>query len=189
MRRCFSLVTAVLFCSVMPTHAQQKWGSLTGKVTLDGDIPAAVNLIPQMMKNGNANDCLAAPANQKVGQVWTVDPKTKGVANVFVFLKANKGQAFPIQPVDKVRKQPAVIDQPFCAFLPHVIAHYPSYFDGEKQVPTGEKFIVKNSAKIAHNVKGTASSKSPHKSFNFIVTAGQELEVELKPQPNPFPLE
>ena len=46
-----------------------------------------------------------------------------------------------------------VLDQPCCAFEPHVLVVYPSYFDGKKIDLTGQVLLVKNDAKFNHNTK------------------------------------
>src|SRR5262249_19695053 len=59
-------------------------------------------------------------------------------------------------------KEPVVVDQPHCAFLPHSVVLFPEYVDPKtkKKVPTGQTFIIKNDAERAHNTKvdgGTAN--------------------------------
>jgi hypothetical protein len=197
MRRFFSLAL-VFSLSVVPCQAQQKeivkaagWGSLTGKVTFDGDLPPVVSFIPEINKLMNNEDkacCNAAPANQKVKPTWTIDPKTKGVANVAVWIKPPPGMVFPIHKDDQVRKDTVVVDQPFCAFVPHAVALFPEYHDGTKMVATGQKFIVKNSAIVAHNVRGTTQIKY-NEPFNINMPSKTEKEFSFKPQPLPITLQ
>src|SRR5437762_11405085 len=109
MRRCILLAGAMAILGV-PAFGQQKaimkhdgWGSVSGRVTYDGDPPVPESLVPEILKLMNAQDkacCKAGPANQKVRQNWVVDPKSKGVANVIVFIKPPKGTVFPIHKDD-----------------------------------------------------------------------------------------
>ena len=49
---------------------------------------------------------------------WIVDPATKGVANAVVYLKFASPPKYNF--ADTGRGKDVVIDQPFCAFKPHV---------------------------------------------------------------------
>lgn len=185
---------AMLFVA-LPARGQEKeilkttaWGSLTGKVTFDGDLPKPASLVPQILKLMDPVDracCNAAPAKQKLDPTWVIDPKTKGVANVVVWVKAPEGKVLPIHFMDKKRKDTVVLDQPFCAFVPHVTALYPAYHNGKEMVPTGQKFLVKNSAIVSHNVRGTAK-QGFNESFNINMPAKTEREFSFKPQPIPI---
>lgn len=178
-----------------PTWAQEKkelatkgWGSLEGKIVLVGKVPALADLTDKMKAHADAACCLAGKAGEKVEQTWVIDAKTKGVGNVFIYLKADAGTYFPIHPKEKTRTKPAEIDQPNCAFVPHVVAHFPSFYDGAKMVSTGEKFIVKNSATVTHNARGIGDPlKNP--GFNINLPAGKSLAVDLKPQRLPLMLQ
>src|SRR5581483_7554242 len=77
---------------------------------------------------------------------WVVDPKTKGVRWVFVWLVPEKGGSpLPVNPALKdIKNKDVVIDQPTCKFEPHAL--------GMRQ---GQELIAKNSAAIAHNVHWT----------------------------------
>lgn len=167
---------------LLPTKG---WGSLSGKVTLDGAIPPVEDFTPLINKSDDKPCCIKAPMDQKVSQRWIVDEKTKAVMNVAVWIKPPAGSYFPIEEKDKVRKETVTIDQPFCAFLPHAVALYPSYFDGKKQVPTGQKLVVKNSAKCPHNIRGTTQLKF-NRAFNSNMPPGSELEFVFTPQPLPI---
>src|ERR1700691_4819736 len=76
------------------------WGSLSGKVTLDGKIPDIVDLVPKMKTHADSACCLAPAAKpaEKIETTWVVDPKTKAVANVIVWIKPPKDAYFPLPP-------------------------------------------------------------------------------------------
>jgi hypothetical protein len=194
-----SLLLALVFAvCVLPCRGQEKevlqttgWGSLSGKVTFDGDLPEVVSLVPEIQKLDNPVDkacCMAAPAKQRVKPNWTIDAKTKGIANVAVWIKPPAGKVFPIHDMDKKRKDTVVLDQPFCSFVPHMVALYPDYHNGKELVPTGQKFIIKNSSIVSHNVRSTVNLKF-NEAFNVNQPAKSEREFALKPQPLPITLQ
>jgi hypothetical protein len=199
MRRILSVATAVtllgLFLNTNSGRGQEEkkvllpttgWGSLTGKVTLgkDSKFPAVLDLVPAMKAKDPAC-CLAAAAKpgEKVDQTWIVDAKTRAIANVVVWIKAPMGNYFPIADQFKKRKDAVVIDQPHCAFLPRVSAINPSYYDGAKDVPTGQPVVIKNSAVCPHNIRALGHpDRNP--GFNKTLPPKTELEVTdtFKPQ-------
>ena len=79
--RQFTLLTVAFCLSVLPLHAQDKtilktagWGSLSGTVTFEGELPKPESLVPEINKLMNPDDkkcCNAAPANQKIRPNWT----------------------------------------------------------------------------------------------------------------------
>src|SRR6266436_1211330 len=130
-------------------------GTLKGTITFDRTRPAQTAI--KMEKDPD----YCRKTDPKKLQVWEVGPN-KGVANIVVWLRAPKGRCFKIPDDMKQWKgEPVKIDQPHCAFEPRVVALYPSYFDAQakEQKPTGQKFVVANSApKITHNTNATPSS-------------------------------
>jgi len=121
------------------------WGSLKGKVTLTGGVPKEAaeqdkSIKEQIEKHKDRDHCLAADASEeeKSQQHWRVG-KDGGLANVVVFLKPPDGTYFKIDAADQKPKDVA-IDQPHCAFLPHVVVLFPSYYD-----PKDKKIYVANS--------------------------------------------
>ena len=119
-----STVLIALFGFSLPAWGQDKkplastgWGSLSGKVTLDGKIPDRIDLTKKMSEHADKACCLAkdAKAIEKIDPTWLVDPKTKGIANVMVWIKAPPKSHFPIHEKLKVRKEEIIIDQPHCA--------------------------------------------------------------------------
>jgi hypothetical protein len=119
--------------------ADDTWATVKGQVVFAGkQVP-----VPEKAKVGNdAAFCL------KNGDIfdekWVVNPKNNGVRNVFVWLKPDsddKSARLPVHPDLKAPpKEPVVIDQPCCTFIPHVVA-----------LRVGQGLLVKNSAKIVHN--------------------------------------
>lgn len=167
------------------------WGSLTGKVTLKGDVPAVIDLTPIMGKHNDAKCCLDPKAKpiEKVDPKWIVDPKTKGVANVIVWIKAPKDTYFPTHEKLTKRKDTVTIDQPHCAFLPHVAIHNPVHYDDNgKLVESGQKLLFKNSAAVPHNVRVIANAKF-NPSSNESMQPKTEAAKKFNPQPLPIMLQ
>lgn len=174
------------------------YGSVYGKVTLVGDLPKPEDFVPLMMKHKDKACCLdeKAKPNEKRNQAWIVDPKTKGVANVVIWVRPPAGTYFEIHPKLKVRNGKVEIDQPHCAYLPYVTVHQPYYLDGAKLIPTGQELIIKNSAVVPHNVRAVGDSVN-NDGFNrnmaskSVMNVTKELtgEKQLKAQNTPIMLQ
>jgi hypothetical protein len=119
-------------------------GTVKGYVKYDGTPP---KLIPndKIKEHNDKATCLMGSDFEKSEQVWLVG-KDNGVANVLVYLTPPAGKIFDTKnpAVKKPFEHNAVLDQPHCAFIPHVLALYPA---------AGQKLEVKNSAPISHNTK------------------------------------
>ncbi len=204
MRRALSYAVAVALFALMfsaslglaqgdkKALASTGWGSLTGKVTYNGEPPAEVSLIDLMKKHNDKGCCLDPKAKpfEKIDPTWLVDKKTKGVANVMIWINAPVGTYLPSHEKLKVRKETVVIDQPHCAFLPRMAAFQPFHIDGGKQVATGQKMVIKNSAVVPHNIRATGHPLY-NPGFNNNLPPMTEIEVtdKLKPQKLPISLQ
>src|SRR5688572_2238374 len=91
------------------------WGSVSGTVTLVGPVP---NLPPIPI----------LPGGMVPNKLWVVDPKTKAVANVIVWVKPPKDTFFPIHQKYSRRKDDLVIETKGLLFEPRISACNPSYF-------------------------------------------------------------
>jgi hypothetical protein len=149
-------------------------GTLKGKVILDGDMPDFKMLAPLAANK----DCHAPKQDENVDQKWIVD-NNKGVRYAVVWLMPPKGTYFKLPEDLRTRKDPVVIDQPHCAFIPHVVSAFPQYFDSnsKKYQDTGEQFIVKNSARIQHNTKWAGKNKAG----NPTLSPGDQLVLTIDP--------
>ncbi len=139
-------------------------GVIKGKVVYEGTPPADVKEPPliaaiESLDNPADKQCcdvMASPL-EKREQTWIV--KKVGdeyrVANAVVFLRLvdKRKQYFPVKPERLDAAKVVKLTQPHCAFIPHVVGIFPQYFDaGAKELkPTKDKFLVTNTATIAHN--------------------------------------
>jgi hypothetical protein len=169
--------------------AVKETGTLKGKVTFKGD-KAALKLeemtktLQAEMGKKDADHCLKeAPKEQTEQQVWRI-AEDGGLANVVVYLKAPQGKFFSVDPEKAKFDKEKVLDQPHCAFVPHVSVLFPEARkeDGTRK-PTGQTFTIKNSAMMNHNtsIEGTT--------FNQIIDAGNKVTVDeanLKPSSKPI---
>jgi hypothetical protein len=126
------------------------WARLKGKVTFDGDPPELDDFRDSMAGNKDKAFCLKGDTEDPT---WIVG-KDKGVANVVVWVRPPKGQYFPIPDDLKKRTDVVKMDQPYCAFKPHGVVLFPSYWNPRtgSQERTGQVFKILNSAPIAHNI-------------------------------------
>lgn len=179
-------VAAVATIDVNPAHAQagkkaiegKSAGTIKGKVTLDGDAPAA-SKVKMDQSNKDLAHCMKGDTDDLT---WVVG-KDKGLANVVVYLKAPANSYFKVDMSKKTWKEEVVIDQPFCAFMPHVSVLFMEY-EGK---PTGQKMMIKNSAPIIHNSRYSGSSfKNPLK--NYTIPAGKSETPTPKVDTQPITL-
>ena len=119
-------------------------GVVKGLVSFDGTAPKAEKEpgIDKLDAKEKPN-CLAAKEPRcLLEQVWMVD-KNGGVANVVISLEPPSDKEYDIDAKvqDEFKKNPAKLDQPCCAYEPHVVALYAPH----------QQLLVKNSAPFAHN--------------------------------------
>jgi hypothetical protein len=159
---------------------------IKGKVVYDGTPPKGI-AIAAMQTHKDHAWCEMGSESEKINQTWLVDDK-KGVANVVVWLNPPAGKYFSVKAEDKKPPEFKAIDQPHCAFVPHVIALYPSYFSGKDLVKTGQKLKIKNTSKVEHNTKWTGDEIDVI-SKNFIIPKGEFKVQEFNYEKVPPPLE
>jgi hypothetical protein len=175
-------VTATSIMSFQPAAAIPD--TLEGRVVWKGELPEVEDLTPTIRKHADHKHLLLAPASELLDPKWRIDPATRGVANVVVFLKRPKNGVLPIQPIDRVRNEPIVLDTPFAAIRPYMSAFYPEWNDGANRGKTGQKLIVTNSAPVPHNLRFIGNPKFNPES-GVTLPPGKDNEKTLKPQPFP----
>lgn len=158
---------------LQPVEAKES-GTITGTVTFDGQPPVMTDL-SQVAGHGDNSHCIKGDIKD---QTWVVDPATNGVANVVVWVDPPKGSYFR-KPEKKTWADNITVDQPFCAFIPHVVVLYPETYDDAAKAltPTGQKLVVKNSAPILHNIR-VSGRDNPSRGGN--VQPGTQQEFSLR---------
>src|SRR5262249_24335063 len=113
------------------------WGTLKGQVTFGSNPPDAKVLVAKGKADKNPDVC--AVNEPIVSERLVVDPATKGVKNVIVFLR----RPTAVKPEVKEAAAKAVheFDQKNCIFKPRVLA-----------AMSGSKIVLKNSDNANHNV-------------------------------------
>lgn len=139
--RCIRSVLIVGLALLAPTFAlAQDFGKeLKGSVVFDGDkIPARE---PLKVDKDQAH-CLSK--GDILAEDWIVNPKNKGIKNVFIWLEAkNKDDAIPVHAdLKEIKQKEVMVDQPCCMFVPSMII-----------IRQGQTIVVKNSAPIQHNFR------------------------------------
>lgn len=144
-------------------------GTITGKIKLDGAIPAGAKL---KIDAGNKD---AGHCGKGDTEDLTWVGKDGGLGNVVVFLKPPAGSYFKVDMAKKSWTDKVEIDQPFCAFKPHVSVMFAEY-EGK---PTGQVLLVKNSAPILHNSR-VAGNQLRNPARNETLSAGASKEFKVK---------
>jgi hypothetical protein len=167
------------------------WATLEGQITFAGDLPENDKLA--ITKDQNVCECAEAVMRGETRlQTW-IGMKTDkgyGLANVVVFLRPPSGKHFNIH--DKYKNvagdeklKEVVLDQPFCAYDPHLVILYPSYSTGTKQEPSGQVFTIKNSAGVNHNTK-IAGAVNSYVSRTLVANGDAVKDVKLEPENGPL---
>jgi hypothetical protein len=123
--------------------------TIKGKVIFDGTPPTPGSYVEEMNKQQDKALCLAGDTKNPL---WMVGDD-KGVANVVVWVRAPEGHYLPTPQKDQAQTKKITMDQPHCAFEPHVVAIDPTFYDAasKKQKKTGAIFEVLNSSPVNHN--------------------------------------
>lgn len=152
---------AALAGALSMTDVQAQWGGIKGRVVLDGDLPTLAPLIAK--GDASAKDAAVCAVNAVPDETAVVDPETKGVANVVVYLRKKPSK---IHPSLKDPKAATVLyDQIGCKFVPHVIV-----------AQATQKVKVVSMDAVAHNTRGTPIKNM---GFNFLLSANDRTGVEV----------
>ncbi len=134
-----AFVAGSFFCfQSTQTVAQDAWGTLTGKVVVDGDAPK--NPLEDVEGSPDKPVCLVdgeVPADDNI-----LVGEEGALSDVLVTMYIDRGEEDP-KPhpsYDEAKEQSITIDNVKCRFVPHVLFVRP-----------GQKFVLKNSDAIGHN--------------------------------------
>lgn len=152
-------------------------GVIKGVVSFDGDAPKAEDE-PEIPRHEDAAICLAGGGIHVKKQLWLVD-KNKGVANVVIFIEPGDGREYRVDDKmkDWFKKNPSVIDQPFCQYTPHTAAVYADI----------QELKVTNTSKKNHNVRIKCPKQNPD-SDDIMVPNGKPVVRTFKNEIKPIRL-
>ncbi len=155
---------AVAVAVSFPGLASAQWGGIKGQVVLDGDIPTLKALV--VKGDQNAKDAAVCAVNGVPDEKIIVDPASKGIANVVIYLRKKPAKINP--EIAKPKEMTVVYDQVGCKFIPHIAL-----------VQVGQHVKVLNGDAVSHNTRN-AATKNP--GFNFIVTPNDRVGVNVTNQ-------
>jgi hypothetical protein len=125
---------------------------LTGTVKISGARPE-IEEEGAIQKYADKEKCLKGAGIHTKKQTWIIEEKDKGdgVANVVVWLEPGPGKKYAdVESKTKdMFKDPRVIDQPYCQYIPHVVGVYAGV----------QKLEIKSSPNLGHNVKFSSKAE------------------------------
>ncbi len=141
-------------------------GTIEGQIVLDGEIPK----LDAKVKKGDptARDAATCAAEEVPDESLVVDPASKGIANVVIYLR--KAPAGIPADLKASKEKELVVDQKGCRYFPHVLA-----------VRTDQKVRCISSDPVAHNVNISPFTNNPK---NFVIP-GNDKEGTLVDMPKP----
>lgn len=127
------------------------YGNLVGTVTYESDPPKMADIV----RGGDASvkDASVCSAHTIPDESLVVDPATKGIANVVIYLDKKPANIKPELAAPPT--EPVIFDQKGCRFLPHVLT-----------VRIGQPLLVISDDSIAHN---THTFPLRNTSFNGVI--------------------
>jgi hypothetical protein len=160
MKRIVGGLLAAGIMGLLLTQAAQA-GDVKGQVIFSGAVPKrpVINL---------TTDKAFCEKCEKGGQVlseeWVIDPKTKGLQNVVVFLTDAKDPLKTFGDLKALQAKPAVLDQPCCTFIPRLVV-----------LVDGQTLEAKNSSEVAHNTNISSQGGNPN--LNPSLPPGKSITV------------
>jgi plastocyanin len=151
--------SSLLLCSAalavpaaLPTAAQadEGYGTVKGRFVLEGDVPAPKVIVAK--GDAKVKDASVCAAQDLLDNSLVVDPKTKGIANVVVYLRSVDEIHPELEEIPAEQKE-VVFDQKNCVFKPHVLP-----------VRAGQTVVVKSDDPVPHNTH-THPFVNPERNF------------------------
>lgn len=164
------MVAGCLVASTSISFAAEKleWGNLSATFIYDGEPPERAVL--PITKD---RDFIKEPY---LDESLLVDPKSKGIGNVVLWLVVPKDAKAPAihESYDELEKRDAVMDVVKARIQPHVLTMW-----------TKQKLVMKQSDPIGHALKADPFS---NRVSSLIPAGGIQTETLTKPEPRPFPV-
>lgn len=147
----------------------QDGGSVTGTFVLKGEAP---KLKPKVEKGANVKDGQVCAVEEVPDETLIVDPATKGIKNVFIWVAKVDAKDLP-----KPKEATVTVDNKNCRFVPHCLI-----------ARTGQELVMLNSDAVAHNVH---TNPIRGKAINDLVAPNDKEGVKRpldKPELLPIPV-
>ena len=161
-RRVLSLFLSGAFVlAAVSGTAQAQWGSIKGKIVLDGDVPTLMALVKK--GDASAKDAAVCAKDGVPDESLIVDSASKGIANVVIYLRKKPAKINPALVAPANAK--VVYDQVGCKFIPHVAV-----------IQAGQTVNVLNGDAVAHNTRGNPLK---NQGFNFIVSPNDRVGIPV----------
>lgn len=167
---------AAQLAGAQESEVEPGYGDIAGQILFDG-VPPEPELV---IRKGDPNvkDAAVCAAKSLYDNSLLVDEKTKGIANVFVYIYHRNAKGMKIHPeAAKLKKKEIVFDQKNCRFTPHVMV-----------VRTGQTVVVKSGDNCPHN---THTATIFNDEFNQILPPNDREGVKLTlnvPESLPMPV-
>lgn len=167
MQKLISLTAACAAFALVGTglgqSAHAQWGTLKGQVVLDGEIPKIKPLVAK--GDAQVKDAAVCSAQEVPDEKLVVNPESKGIKNVVVYLTKKPAKIHPT--LEKSATPQVTFDQKGCQFLPHVLL-----------VRTDQTVLVLSDDEAAHN---THTYPIKNRQDNFVVSPKDRKGVTVKP--------
>lgn len=154
-----SVLAIAAACSAPTANAQ--WGTIKGQVVLNGDLKAPALIVKK--GDGSVKDAAVCAVDDIPDESLVIDPKTKGIANVVIWLTKKPAKIHPN--LAKSKNAEVAFDQKGCRFSPHVLL-----------VRTDQTVRVLSGDNIAHN---THTYPLKNKQENFIVAPNDRKGISV----------
>lgn len=159
----FKQLFAVALVVTAATCARaQAWGDIEADFFLKGDFTPE-KIVPD-------KDQAFCGKHKLVRENVVIDPETKGIANVAVYLLPTPGKKVPVHPdYEKSAKDTVVLNNKGCRFEPHVLS-----------MRTTQTLQLGNPDPMGHNSKAEFFNNPP---FNDLIPAGGKVDKKTLTSP------
>ncbi|MCA9071807.1 MAG: hypothetical protein KDA84_22925, partial [Planctomycetaceae bacterium] len=166
-----------------PSAPEKGFGTITGKIVIDsadeGSLPSPEAILFAVGKAPVDNTFCASEMAIR-NESFIVNPMTRGVQNVFIYLEEMPDDGKKVIATQKTEfwpsasKENLVLDQQNCTYKPHAML-----------VKAGEAFTANSQDSVVHSYRGTPFKNSP---FNENVNPNSSLKVNPYRRPEPYPV-
>lgn len=140
--------------------AAEDWGTFKGQFVFGGEAPAAVPV-------NVTKDAEVCANKDLVDESLVVDEKSKGIANIVVYMYRKSSEAAPPihESYAKMAKDKVAFDNKACRFTPRIAA-----------MMNSQTLVIGNKDSVGHNTKVDALANAQ---LNPLVPAMSEMEVQM----------